>query len=764
MPQSPRPSARASAAAAPPKFPRDAWVLAVLEREGLGAPAALEALRQEAPEWLASAVTANGLAPADRLAAALARAAHVSVADLAAVEPAALQFVPESAARQYAALPLAASNRSIRIATANPMDLDAEQALGFVAGRQVEFAYALPERLFQRINELYRPERSLERLVKGLRTDATAEAVVEAAPGTGLTAVEGPTAKLVDAMIADAVREHASEVHLEPSEQGLTIRYRTDGISKEVMRVPRDASGPVVRRLKVIARLDISDPRHAQDGRAAARVDGRAWELRISTTPVPRLGEQVAVRLLDPAAPVPALDALGLWPDERALLERLLARRDGLVLAAGPADNGKTTLLYAALAFMRVAGATLATVEDPVAHPIPGINQVQVSEKTGLAFAAAVRAAMQQDPAILLIGELRDEETASLAVQAARTGHLVLSAVRTTDAASAVSRLRSLGVDRQALAGALKGVIGQRLLRSLCASCAEPAEVTSLPEPMRPPDGFERPVAIRKAKGCAQCGFTGYRGRSPIQETLVVEVGVAGLIAADAAAEELVQAGRRLGMRTLWESGIRRVWAGDTSYEELIRVVGEPARLPDVTVRAAADVTPGATGAAPTAPPPARPSVAPASTPARAASEPRAAEPPAAAAVTGQAPAGAVLLVADDDPAMRALVTTILAGQGFRTAEAADGLEALEQARRLNPALLLLDMDMPHLDGFGVLEALRQRLAGRAVPVIVVTAKDDPATETRCIEMGAEDYLTKPIQPSSLVVRIRAVLRRAGVH
>jgi type II secretory ATPase GspE/PulE/Tfp pilus assembly ATPase PilB-like protein/CheY-like chemotaxis protein len=727
---------RKSQAVSPRHFPRDGWVLAALEREGALAPETAARLRSDAPEWVAGAVVEMGLLSADRVEALAAKAAVTRVADLARIEPAAVQFVPEVAARQYAALPLSATNRVIRLATPNPLDLDAEQALAFVAGRQVEFDYCLPGRLRQRLEEVYRPERSIERLVGGLGAEATIEAVDEepAPPAEVRAAIDAPTARLVDATIADAVRERASDVHFEPSDEGLLVRYRVDGVLREVMRVPRSAAGAVVRRLKVLAKLDVTDPLHPHDGRAGARVDGKPWDLRVSSIPVARLGEKVVVRLLDPAGANLALGAMGLWPDELATLEALLRFREGIVLVTGPTGSGKTSTLYAALGHIKRPGLNVVTVEDPVEYRLPGVNQIQVSEKSGFTFAAALRSVLRQDPDLVLLGEIRDTETASTAWQASLTGHFVLSTLHTNDAVSSVMRLRDLGVDAYQIASALKGVVAQRLLRRLCPRCAEPARIESLPNAARPPKTWDRQVRVMAPKGCGQCGFTGYRGRFAIQEQLTVDGAVAELIAKGALAGELVRSGRRYGMRTLYEAALRRVWAGETGYDELVRVVGE------------APAQPGAVAPPETAP----------ATPATAAQP--------VESVTPAARERPLILIADDDPALRTLIKAVLTSQGFDAAEACDGAEALEQTSRLHPDLVLLDMDMPRLGGLDVLRTLRERLSGRAVPVVVITASEDAELEAQCIELGAEDYLTKPVQPSSLMARVRAVLRRAGAR
>jgi len=742
---------RATSSVSAPTFPRDEWAIAALEYASLLPPGAKDTILRELPEWVASTAIRLG-ADETAVAAALAKAAHVPLAGLEQVDPGAAHFVPENVSRRYAALPTSATNRGIRIATANPMDLDAEQALGFVAGRQVEFVYALPDPLMRRIEEIYRPERSIERLVSGLGTTATVETTVEEIKvyDTG-TAVEAPVAKLVDATISDAVRERASDVHFEPFDRGLLIRYRVDGVLREVMRVPRSAAGAVIRRMKVVAKLDVSDPLHPHDGRASARVDGKMWDLRVSSIPIARYGEKVVVRLLDPSTGIAPLSGLGLWPDELAAFEKLLKNREGVVLVTGPTGSGKTTTLYSALDRIRSTGINVVTVEDPVEYQMAGVNQIQVNEKQGFTFATALRSVLRQDPDVVLLGEIRDEETARTAWQAGLSGHFVLSTLHTNDAVGSIARLVDIGIEPYKMASALKGVLAQRLLRRLCPSCAVPVAVEALPENARPPADFERPVKLMSARSCSQCAFTGYRGRMAIEEILTVDGEVAELIASGTLGEQLAAAARRAGMRPLFDAGLRRVWVGDTSYDELFRVVGETSLRPSGEVAAPAVAAPAAAppnGAAPSA---ARPSAA--------AAAPDEAEPMAASLEAVSHP---LVLVADDDPAMRALVRSLLTAQGMRVAEASDGIAALDEAQRLRPALMLLDMDMPRLDGLGVLETLRRRLIGRAVPVIVVTARDDPAIESRCIELGAEDYITKPIQPASLVARTRAVLRRVG--
>lgn len=665
-------------------------------------------------------------------------------ADMAAADPRAATLLPETVARSHRVVPIYADDRVITLASANPHDLELEETLRFVTGRRVSLQVAAPDVIDKKIDEVYRPEKAINRLLAGL-DPSNVESIEELPTGNERDpALEAPMTKLVDAMISDGVRDGASDIHAEPLMDGMSVRYRIDGVLKEVMRLPGSAGPALVRRVKILAKLDVTDPLRPHDGRAGVRVDGKVIDLRIATVPVARRGEKVVIRILDKTNLRASIPDIQLPPQEEEIFRGLLRHREGMILVTGPTGSGKTTTLYAVVNELRTGKVNIVTVEDPVEYDIPGISQLQVNEAQGFTFATALRSVLRQDPDILLVGEIRDGETAGIAIQAGLSGHLVLSTLHTNDAPAAVVRLRDLGTDGFKLAAVLKGVVAQRLVRRLCPKCSEPIKVETLPREAWPPTGVA--AAPRKSVGCKACGGSGFRGRLAVLEIMPVDDSVAHKIEAGALADMLLAAARPLGMRTLWESGLERVWQGVTSLDEVVRVLGERS-VEDEEESAAAEVArrPGAPTATHLAAP-----------------APTHAVPASVRAAVSTRPGKTRILVADDDPQMRRLIRSILERDGFDVTEAADGLDALEAMEAHPVDLLVLDIDMPRLDGLGVLEELRARVKTSSVPVIVLTARTDD-TEARVLDLGAQDFLSKPVQPQSLQARVKAVLRRTKI-
>jgi Tfp pilus assembly pilus retraction ATPase PilT/CheY-like chemotaxis protein len=501
------------------------------------------------------------------------------------------------------------------------------------------------------------------------------------------------------------------------------VRYRIDGVLRQAMVLPKAAGIPLVSRVKIMAQLDIADRLRPQDGRARVSIAGNRVDLRVSTLPASQ-GEKVVIRVLDQSTTILSLDALGLLPDEHTRITALLQVREGIVLVTGPTGSGKTTTLYSMLRTVQGRGVNIVTVEDPVEYRLQGIVQVQVNEKAGLTFPAALRSILRQDPDVILVGEIRDKETANIAIQASLTGHLVLSTLHTNDAASSVTRLVEIGIESYKIAAALKGVVAQRLMRRLCKSCRELA-VGQVPDRMQ--RYFPDQGTLYRGVGCPECAMTGYRGRLAIQEVLQVTDEVERRIAGNASVDRLNDAAKEGGMRSLWESAVAHVRTGETTIEELLRVLEAP---PENANRGAAPrLTTGD-----------------------------------AFELVGDAgakrPAATRVLLVEDEDALRRVMKDLLEREGFVVFEASDGVIALDEIDRLAPDLVVLDLHLPRLDGFGVLRYVRARSATATLPVVVLTARGDEDSEVRVFEYGASDYLTKPFRARALSARIRALIDR----
>jgi type IV pilus assembly protein PilB len=449
--------------------------------------------------------------------------------------------------------------------------------------------------------------------------------------------------------------------------------------------------------------------------------------------------------------------------DEQEAVTRLLTNKEGILLVTGPTGSGKTTTLYSALRLVQNEGVNIVTVEDPVEYRLgQNIVQVQVHDKTGLTFASALRSILRQDPDVVLIGEIRDQETAQIALQASLTGHLVLSTLHTNDAPNAVTRLVDMGMEPYKIASALRGVVAQRLMRRLCKVCVEASEE---PPPERVARFIPPGAKLLRGVGCPDCAMTGYRGRFSIMEVLTMNSELERRIGQGATADHIADAARANGMRSLFDSGLRHVLAGDSSLEELLRVADVPREAEDARVPRERPLGRTRTGPVPPAPAPAQPPAPAATTPgisldfAEALELVDDASAGDAAGAAGRGAGTCVLLVEDEDQ-LRRVMKDLLERDGYTVAEARDGVQALDQVDRFAPDVIILDLNLPGLDGYSVLTQLRSRPATRGIPVMVLTAKGDEDNEVRVFELGADDFITKPFRARALSARLEAVLGR----
>jgi type II secretory ATPase GspE/PulE/Tfp pilus assembly ATPase PilB-like protein/CheY-like chemotaxis protein len=740
-------------------FP-DEWLAQSLE--GLITPELLTDLRAKAESGrtLWEMLVAQKVSSDEKILEKLSARFRLKIADVTLIDLKVREGVPEQLARRYRVLPLRLTDSFLELATANPFDLDAEKALAFATAREIRMLLLAPSKIAEKLDEMYRPEKALDKLLEGMG-DAEVLTTLKDAPPEELNiseeeASQRPVVRLVDLIISEGILSRSSDIHIEPEEGGVAVRYRIDGVLRQVMKIPRNAGLPLISRIKIMSSLDIADRMRPQDGRARVAVNGQPIDLRVSTLPAAQ-GEKVVIRILDSRATVKSLESLGFNPGETEAINQLLQNHEGVILVTGPTGSGKTTTLYSMINQIKTEGVNIVTVEDPVEYRMQGIVQVQVQEKAGLTFGSALRSILRQDPNVILVGEIRDKETAQIAVQASLTGHLVLSTLHTNDAANAVTRLVDIGVEAYKIAAALRGVIAQRLMRKLCPTCKE-VWMEAPPEKLR--KWVAKGTPLYRAAGCPDCAMTGYRGRFSIIEVLTVSPEVERRIAGGEPASRIAQAARLAGMKSLWDSGLAHVIRGESTLDELMRVVD----VPDEDEAPPAPPPPAAGGRRSSTGQGVR--VTPAAGTLTAPPEPVSThfdllEEPAKARASGAhgQPACKVLLV-DDEDSLRKVMKDLLERDGYIVTEARDGVQALDQVDRVGPDIIVLDLNLPGLDGYGVLSHLRSRPATASIPVIVLTAKGDEDNEVRVFELGADDFLTKPFRARALSARLEAVLGR----
>ncbi len=531
---------------------------------------AIEASRNEGttPERV---LLARGAVTADGLARALAERYGLDHLDLDVfpVDMGAANLVVNTAAKRYQAVPVSfVDKRTLLLAMADPSNVLAVDDVAIMTGYEVRVAVASPDAITDLISRMAR----LDDVVSGEAAieeadDASAEIV-----NLRETADDAPVVKLVNQIVAQAVELGASDVHLAPDGHEVRVRVRVDGILQDITTVPRRMAAGVVSRVKIMAELDISERRLPQDGRVGLTVDGRHVDLRVVTLPSVH-GESIVMRILDKDSVVMKLEKLGMAGEERERFEKAFNETHGAVLVTGPTGSGKSTTLYAALLALNTPEKNIITVEDPVEYELDGITQVQVSAKVGLTFATGLRAMVRADPDVIMVGEIRDRETAQIAVESALTGHLVLSTLHTNDAPSAITRLTEMGIEPFLVASALDCVLAQRLARMLCANCKQR---TIVPAEVLRESGYKVLVDVEAYEpvGCRRCSNTGYRGRLGIYEVMSISSEIRRLALERRSSDEIRDVAVREGMRRLREDGLEKVRKGLTSVAEIARVIG----------------------------------------------------------------------------------------------------------------------------------------------------------------------------------------------
>ncbi len=684
------------------------------------------------------------------------------------IQPRAISLINQAMAEKYDIVPLQIIDKKLVIAMSNPLDYNALEDIQFAVSRPVYVAVTTPSDIAEAI-ERYYPKKDLrEEIISPAEMDASMEVIqrakVEDKSDQELASMADlpPVVRFTNAIFADSMKRRASDIHIEPQidDQGqpnLIVRCRIDGIMYETLRTDRHVHPSLVSRIKIISGLDISEKRKPQDGKAQIKYENDMYDLRVSTIPT-TYGEKITIRILNPASAKMGPEDLGFTERDLTTLTEAISRPQGIILVTGPTGSGKSSTLYACLNRLNKPSVNIITVEDPVEFDVAGINQVQINAKAGISFAAGLRSILRQDPDIVMVGEIRDAETAEVAFEAAQTGHLVLSTLHTNDAPAAITRLLDLGVDDFQISDALVAVVGQRLVRRIHPACKVEAYVSErVLERMRPYlKGRERPL-LWEGTGCEKCQGSGLSGRMGIYEILAITPALRDLIKPEMALTSFKRAAAKSGYRTLAEDGIVKALQGLTTIDEVFRVAppemdAEPAPEPEVSRPArspladqqAPPVTDGER--APAAKPVPKPGVS-------AFAEER---------VPQKSDQPRTVLVVDDVEIDRMIICDALEDEGYETTEAEDGLLALEALKKDSFDLIVADYLMPRMDGETLVKELKAHPVHKRIPILMLTSVDAVQSEITLLKAGADEYVTKPVNREKFLIRVANLLRRSS--
>lgn len=748
-----------------------------LIKEGIVRPEALEEIKKKSKGRSFVVEICDTMDVDDeKLARIFADKFRFKIADLSSIQPDALGDFSKEKAMKYMCLPFEKEGKRLKVAMVDPMDYNAVQDVSFMTGLAVVPHVASKGALMDAIKTCFDVSSGLGKVMDAVTSsgESAIEFIYdEEAEDTGQgkditdmfisgereelkveTALLAPAIKLVNVVIGEAVRLRSSDIHVEPGQKNVTIRLRIDGVLKTHSQFPKWMHAAVVSRIKIMSRLDISNRKTPQDGAIKLKVGGKPIDLRISTLPT-NLGEKVVIRVLNAKESAITLEGMSLEKMELEKLRRVAGKPQGIILVTGPTGSGKTTTLHAVLEDLHDEGTNIITVEDPVEYELEGITQVQVNEKGGLTFANTLRSILRQDPDIVMVGEIRDLETAEIAFRASMTGHLVLSTLHTTGTAPTVTRLFDIGVEPYLVSTALQCVLAQRLVRAICRECS--AKYVPDENALAVLPGIDRKAKFFKGKGCKACGGVGYKGRIPVLEIMEISPTLRNLIAGKAAASELKEQARKEGMLTLYEAALDKAYKGVTTIDEVLRVIAvdDPeqacpncmrsytgqecpfcGKTSDESCKGCQRMLEVDWGFCPHCGKAREGTTVPEIT-----ERPR-------------------VLIVDDELGILKMVELALKPLNLEVHTAQNGREALDKAHDVKPHLVVTDINMPVMNGFDLIKNLRSEVDTMFIPIVILSSRDAAEDKLLGFTYGTDDYITKPFDYTELQARVKRLLQK----
>jgi type IV pilus assembly protein PilB len=630
-----------------------------------------------------------------------------------------LKLITYEYAKSRGVFPVKKQNGRLVLAMSDPQDISTIEDAKIITCMEIQPVLCKKSDISKCIEEYYLVDDNIYDLVKNIVVDTKVVLLQEGNAGKdsldadNLNGELSPVVRIVDLMLSEAVKARASDIHIEPFEDYIEVRYRIDGFLKNVMKIPKKLSHAIIARIKIMSDLNIAETRKPQDGRIKIMIGGEKVDLRISIIPAFH-GEKAVIRVLDTRQAQVDLANIGLEREDMDLFKEYLHKPQGMLLITGPTGSGKTSTIYAALSEIKNETINIITIEDPVEYLIEGINQIEINPVKDVTFASGLRSILRQDPNVILVGEIRDKETAEIAFRASLTGHLVFSTLHTNHSIASITRLRDIGLDPYIIASSLMLVVSQRLVRAICPHCKEQYE---------PADKIKTKFKnlIQKAgiqnfyrgKGCEKCGYSGFLGRAAIFEILKIDEKIKALISNDSTEAAISEEAKKGQFKTLAEAGVLKVAQERTTLEEINRVT-------DVIEEQGVEDE------------------------------------------IKQKDKALKILIADDEDDIRKVVAMRLNAAGYETLEAVNGQEAVALAFKESPDLIIIDLMMPIMGGIEATQKIRSNIQTASIPVMMLTANQDKASELQGIDSGADDYITKPFDKDKLLARIKMLLRRKG--